>query len=408
MLRPMNSPFPHRSICMSTPTDLHPSTGIAGRLRPALALLTIATLAVIGAACKSQPTTPALPVTEDTYAVVNGRQITRADVDKAYQRGQPSSQTLSEEETLVNKLRVLDELILQDLLLARGRELKVDVAQADVDEAYEASRRNVTQQAIDEELARRNLTAADVREGLRRELVSRKVLDRDVVQKVQIPDAAVTAFFDAHRAEFNLPEDSYRLAQIVVTPTADPQSANRAGDDAVTPQQAQQKAAGLMRRLREGAAFDELARDHSEDPQTAARGGDLGLIPAAALNQIAPALRDAVLKSAPGAVTAVNVNGVHTLVLVMGLEKAGQRDISMPAVRENIVANLRGRKEQLLRAAYLTKLRSDAQVVNYFARRLVERESAAAATETKATDAKASDAKTSDAKPAGGTTPAAK
>jgi hypothetical protein len=33
---------------------------------------------------------------------------------------------------------------------------------------------------------------------------------------------------------------------------------------------------------------------------------------------------------------------------------------------------LRGRKEQLLRSAYLTALRSDASVVNYYARQLVE------------------------------------
>ena len=137
------------------------------------------------------------------------------------------------------------------------------------------------------------------------------------------------------------------------------------------------KAAGLMRRLQQGAPFDELARDHSEDPQTAPRGGDLGLVPVSALKRIAPALREAVMKSAPGAVTAVNVNGMHTLVRVMGMEKAGQRDLSMPQVREGIVANLRGRKEQLLRVAYLTALRTDAEVVNYFARRLVESQSKA-------------------------------
>ena len=85
------------------------------------------------------------------------------------------------------------------------------------------------------------------------------------------------------------------------------------------------------------------------------------------------------MKSAPGAVTAVNVGGMHTIVLVVGLETAGQRDLSMPQVRENIVANLRSRKEQLLRAAYLTALRTDADIVNYFARRLVESESKAAA-----------------------------
>jgi hypothetical protein len=41
-------------------------------------------------------------------------------------------------------------------------------------------------------------------------------------------------------------------------------------------------------------------------------------------------------------------------------------------LRDGITRTLRGRKEQLLRTAYLTAIRSDAQVTNYLARRLVE------------------------------------
>ena len=99
----------------------------------------------------------------------------------------------SEEETLATKLSVLDELIVQDLLLAKARDLKLEVPEKDIDEAYEASRRNVAPEAIAEELKRRNLTTADVREGLRRELMTRKVLQREVVDKLQVTDAAVTA-----------------------------------------------------------------------------------------------------------------------------------------------------------------------------------------------------------------------
>jgi len=339
-------------------------------------LTAIVALAFAAAACRSQPASPA--VTDDTFAVVNGRQITRVDVEKTFQRAQPSAQVLSDPETLAAKLNVLDELIVEDLLLAKARDLKLEVADKEVDEAYERFKGKLTQEAIEEEFKRRKLTTPDVREGLRRELLSRRVLEREVVDKVQVSDAEVTAFFDANRAQFNLTEDAYRLAQIVVTPVRDQQSANTAGDDATTPQEAQIKVAGLMRRLQEGAPFATLARDHSEDPQTAPRGGDLGLVPVSALKRIAPPLREAIEKSAPGAVSAVNVNGLHTIVLVVGMEKAGQRDPSMPQVRENIVSNLRGHKEQLLRAAYLTALRSDAVVVNYFARRIVESESKAA------------------------------
>ena len=64
--------------------------------------------------------------------------------------------------------------------------------------------------------------------------------------------------------------------------------------------------------------------------------------------------------------------GAHTLVLVVAHEQAGQRDLSTPGVRDCISETLRSRKEQLLRAAFLTAARSDATVVNYLARRLVE------------------------------------
>jgi parvulin-like peptidyl-prolyl isomerase len=128
----------------------------------------------------------------------------------------------------------------------------------------------------------------------------------------------------------------------------------------------------LMERLKAGAAFADLARDYSEDPQSAPRGGDLGFVPVSALNQAPQALRDAVFKSSPGMVSSVSGNGAHSLVLLVAKEDAGQRDLSMPAVREGITATLRGRREQLLRTAYLSAARNDAVVVNLVARRVLE------------------------------------
>jgi hypothetical protein len=59
-------------------------------------------------------------------------------------------------------------------------------------------------------------------------------------------------------------------------------------------------------------------------------------------------------------------------VLVVGHEAAGQRDLTTPGVKDQITQALRGRREQLLRSAYLTAIRSDAKVVNYLARRVVD------------------------------------
>jgi hypothetical protein len=90
------------------------------------------------------------------------------------------------------------------------------------------------------------------------------------------------------------------------------------------------------------------------------------------LKQVPPQLRDAVVNKAPGTVSVVSVGGAHTIVLVVSHEAAGQRDLSTPGVRDQLTQTARARKEQLLRTAYLMAARSDAQVVNHLAKRLVE------------------------------------
>jgi peptidyl-prolyl cis-trans isomerase SurA len=333
--------------------------------------IALAAACVIGG-CRSTPETPAATVSPDTWAVVDGQQIMRDDVDKAYRRSRDTSQILSEEETLTAKLEVLTNLIVQEILLAKARALKLDVAQGELDTAYANASKNIAEDAFQQELTRRSLTPADMREGLRRELLTQKVIAQEVGSKIAVSEQEVSDFFTANRARFNVAEESYRIAQIVVTPGRDGRIANATGDDAATPQAAAAKVQMLTERLKAGASFQELAVGYSEDPESAPRGGDLGLVPVSRLKQAPPQLRDVVLNKEPGSVNVASIGGAHTLVLVVAHEQAGQRDLSMPGVRENISETLRARKDQLFRAAYLTMVRSDAVVVNYLARRLVE------------------------------------
>ena len=114
----------------------------------------------------------------------------------------------------------------------------------------------------------------------------------------------------------------------------------------------------LMERLKAGASFRDLAIGYSEDPESAQRGGDLGFVSMSRLNQAPPALRDAVINKAIGSVNVASErNGAYTLVLVVAHEQAGQRDLSTPGVRDGSPETLRARKDQLLRAAYLTAVR---------------------------------------------------
>ena len=321
-------------------------------------------------ACNRTPATPA--VSADTWAVVNGKAITEADVEKAYRRSQGAAQTLSAEEILTIKLNLLNDLIVQEILLAKAGVLKLEVSQPELDTAYANARKDISDDAVQQELARRNLTPDDMREALRRDLLTQKVLDYEVGSKVAVSDKEITDFFDANREQFNVAEESYHLAQIVVTPVREARVANSTGDDATTPQAAAAKVQMLMERLKGGTSFRDLAMQFSEDPESGPRGGDLGFVGVSRLQQAPPQLRNAVLNKTPGSVNVATSGGAYTLVLVVAHEQPGQRDLSTPGLRERISGTLRARKEQLLRTAYLTAVRSDAEVVNYLARRLVE------------------------------------
>jgi len=98
----------------------------------------------------------------------------------------------------------------------------------------------------------------------------------------------------------------------------------------------------------------------------------VGLVPVSALRQVPPQLRDVVMKAKPGTVNIVAMDGGYTIVAMVARQSAGQRDPSMPEVRDSIMSTLRGRREQLLRAAYVETARENAKVVNHLARRLVE------------------------------------
>ena len=325
------------------------------------------------AACSSKPAAPAGPaVTADTWAVVNGKAITRQDVDKAYRRSRDAGATASEEEALLTKMGLLDDLIVQEILLSKAPELKIEVPQTELDTAEANAKKNIPEDVFQQQLTQRGLTPADMRESLRRELLTQKVIAHEVTDKIVVTDQEIADYFNANKGQFNVPEEAYHLAQIVITPGRDAQVQNGTGDDATTPQAAAQKVQMLMERLKAGASFRDLAAGYSEDPETAARGGDLGLVPLSRLQQAPPQLKNAVLGKTPGSVNVAAANGNYTLVLVVSHEPAGQRDLNTPGMKENLQNSLKSRKEQVLRAAFITAARNDAKVEHYLARRLVD------------------------------------
>ena len=100
------------------------------------------------------------------------------------------------------------------------------------------------------------------------------------------------------------------------------------------------------------------------------RGGDLGFVPRLGAQVGAPQLRDAALNTKLGSAAwwraraAANVSPLRR-----GARDAGQRDPSVRRFAKTSRGRAESRKEQLLWTANLSGARSDADVVNYLARR---------------------------------------
>ena len=310
----------------------------------------------------------------DVWAVVNGKEIKREEVDKYYRtQVNPEGQEPALEESLSKKLNVLDELIYNEILLEKAKKLNLEASDGEVEDKFTEMKSPYTEDEFQRRLSDQAMTVEDLKFQLRRQLSIQKLLNREVVAKITITDQDVTDFYNANKAQFNVAEPQYHIAQIVVTPRKEQQIRNRKNDDATNEAEAQRKVKMLMDRLNSGADFAQLAMDYSEDLNTAGTGGDLGYVPESALNQSDPALKKVVVGMKPGQVSPpIQLKEGYRILKLITRESPGLRGISDPQVQQTIRDTLRNRKEQLLRLAYLAIARDGARVTNFLAERVIE------------------------------------
>lgn len=309
----------------------------------------------------------------DVWATVNSKAISRAEVEKYFRtRVNAEAPAPSQEEALSLKLSILDELINNEILLERASKMNLIATDAEVEDKFTESKSPYTEEEFQKKLHDTGLTLEDLKNDIRRQLSVQKLLNREVIAKISITDQDVTDFYNKNRAQFNVAEPQYHIAQIVITPHPDPSVHNRKNDKATNDGEAKRKVLLLQQKLSSGADFGQLAMDYSED-STATTGGDLGFVPESALNRSDPALKKLVLSMKPGEVSqAIGNAGGYRILKMIAKEAAGQRMLSDPQVQQSVRDMMRNRKEQLLRSAYMIEARDDSHVTNYLARQILE------------------------------------
>ena len=314
----------------------------------------------------------------DVVATVNGHAIMKADLEKAYaaQLGdaQQQQQQPTHEQADSLRLNVLRELIDEEIVEQRAAKTNLTATNEEVDAKLAEMKAPYTEEQFDQRLKASNHTLDDVKHDLRRSLTIDKLLNKEINSKITVTDPDVTTYFDQHKAEFNLIETQYHLAQIQVTSVPSPQPGNLQGSKATTDDEAKKKIQALKNRLDSGEDFGAIAMNFSERPETASNGGDMGFV-AESQMRADPNVFAAVTKLKSGQITDImplldaqskKAMG-YAIYKLISREPAGQRDVKDPRVQQAIRQQLRDSRSQLLKNAFFEILRDQAKVQNFFA-----------------------------------------
>jgi peptidyl-prolyl cis-trans isomerase SurA len=317
----------------------------------------------------------------DVVATVNGKELLQSDLDKYYRANLATqgetTQNISPAQAQLRRLQILRQMVEDEILQQRAAKLNLVASDEDVNARLTEIKSPYTQDQFYEKLKQNNLTLDDLKRNLRHSLTKEKLLNKEIESKINVTDAQIRDYYNAHKAEFNLIEPQYHMAQIVVTTTPSQQTANLQNNKAGSDADARKKISALRNSLESGEDFGTLAANYSEDSNTSSNGGDMGFVAETAL-KTDPEVYNAVDKLKPDQCTDVlpvydNSHRVigYAIYKLIAREPAGQRQLNDPRVQQTIHQLLHDSQKQLLQNAYYEMLDDQAKVRNYLAEQIL-------------------------------------
>ncbi len=259
----------------------------------------------------------------EAVATVNGTEITKDELYNELSQGGADEQAL-------------DTLITKSLIHQEAKKNNYEVTEADVDKEIDTYVENFgSKENLDQALVANGMTLEQLRENIQMNALLTKILE----PQVKVTDEQIKQTFEDNKASFDTPEQ-VRASVILVKTEAE---ANE-----------------IIKELKEGKDFAELAKSKSLDEATKANGGDTDFF---ARGQMEEAVENAAFKLAKDEVSgAVKTEGGYQVIKVTDRKEA--HTATLEEKKEEIRKGLVSQQVGQLSGTWIEDIRSKATITN--------------------------------------------
>jgi parvulin-like peptidyl-prolyl isomerase len=271
------------------------------------------------------------PEEKGMVARVNGEPITLEEFNKALLPYSPSK-----EELPALRRRVLNQLIEKRLKIQEARRLGMTVTDEELNQRIRETMGPYPKSEFVTFLSKEKTTFEEWKNGVRENILLEKLVTSQVYLSIKVSEKEISAYYQEHREEFKELR-KFKIRQILL--------------------ESQAEAEKILKALRKGEGFEELARKRSLSPDKE-RGGDMGYF---SLGEMLPEWEEAISKLSPGEISypVESPYGWH----IFKLEKIkSPRTLSLKEARKEIKEKLLLERRERALKEWLLGLRAQAKI----------------------------------------------
>jgi len=285
-------------------------------------------------------------------ARVNGVELTERQLNRVMNELMPMMfyhKTISPDKLKKLRRQAMDELIKRELYYLEAKRLGMKAERSLIEEGIKKIKsRFPSEEAFRQALKREGITEDDLRSEVEWDLLVRRFIKEEIKKKAEVSDEELRDYYEKNKESFVRPE-AVRIRHILIRV-----------DPSATPEEKKEKkslAEDILRRLKEGEDFAELAYKYSED-NWYVKGGDLGLVHR---GRLLPELEKVAFQLKDGEVSGL-IKTIYGYHIIKKEGSAPPTRMKFEEVRAKLKRDLEQKRRQEIEERLLNRLKSEAQI----------------------------------------------